>query len=173
MLPILLDGSFTDANIQLEQLAPNALRTPEPIARYHLLHQADRLRRSFRLARARSGCMLPEQAEKLSRPSQERLWLNEEQRLFPGLDSPGEKDQQQSIRLPTNGSFDLSMQDDQLLAQQRMFRQQFSFAPGQIGKSAHDKGGCRRFDPTQEVFWERTQAGTKALFDQGKHAEHE
>jgi hypothetical protein len=106
-------------------------------------------------------------------PAQERLWLNEEQRLFPGSDHPGEEYQQPSIRLPTNGSFDLSMQDDQLLAQQRIFRQQFSFAPGQIGKGANDKGGCRRFDPTQEAFLERTQAGTKALFDQGKHAEHE
>jgi len=42
MLHILLDGSFTDANIQLEQLTPNALRTPESIARYHLLNQTDR-----------------------------------------------------------------------------------------------------------------------------------
>jgi hypothetical protein len=104
---------------------------------------------------------------------QERLRLNEEQRLFPGSDHPGQEYQQQSIRLPTSGSFDLSMQDDQLLAQQRIFRQQFSFAPGQIGKGANDKGGCRRFDPTQEAFLERTQAGTKALFDQEKHAEHE
>jgi hypothetical protein len=40
---ILLNSSFTHPNIQLEQLAPNALRSPEPIVCYHLLDQANRL----------------------------------------------------------------------------------------------------------------------------------
>ena len=40
---ILLNSSFTDSNIQLEKLAPNALRSPEPIVCCHLLDQADRL----------------------------------------------------------------------------------------------------------------------------------
>ncbi|HEX4204702.1 MAG TPA: hypothetical protein VHZ51_11025 [Ktedonobacteraceae bacterium] len=105
-------------------------------------------------------------------PAQQRLGLDQEQRLLPRSDHPDEEYQAQSIHLPADGSFDLSMQNDQLLAQERVFSQQFGFASGQIGKSANDKRGCRRFDPIQETFLERKQARTNALLDQGKHTEH-
>ncbi len=58
----------------------------------------------------------------------------EEKRLFPGSDHPGQKYQEQPVRLPIDGAFDLSTQDDQLVSQQRVFRQQFGFASRQISK---------------------------------------
>ncbi len=42
--------------------------------------------------------------------------------------------QEQPVRLPVDGAFDLSTQDDKLVPQQRVFRQQFGFASRQINK---------------------------------------
>ena len=42
LLHLLLDGSFTDPNIELEKLTPNALRAPESIVGCYLLDQGDR-----------------------------------------------------------------------------------------------------------------------------------
>jgi hypothetical protein len=165
LVPLLLDGPFPDANIACEKFTPHALRTPKSLGRCHLLPQADRLRRPFRLAHARFGCVLPEHAETFTRPSQERLRLDEEQRLFPRSDHPGKAYQQQSIRLPAQGSFDLSMQDDQVVAEPRVFRQQFGFASGQIGECSQYQGGRRRFDPPGNIFLERVKAETDALLD--------
>src|SRR5258706_3281587 len=66
LLHILLDGSFTDPNIQLEQFTANALRSPHSVVCCHLLDQADCLGRQFRLARARLGFALPDHAEELT-----------------------------------------------------------------------------------------------------------
>ena len=59
--------------------------------------------------------VLPEQAEELTRPSQKRLWLDEEKRLFPGANHPGENHQEKPIGLAVDGLFDLSTENDQLV----------------------------------------------------------
>ena len=65
-------------------------------------------------------------------PPQKGLWLNDEQRLFPGPHYACQQDQEDAVRLATDRPFHLSTQDDQLMSQQRIFRQQFGFASGQI-----------------------------------------
>ncbi len=47
---------------------------------------------------------------------QKRLWLDKEKRLFPGPNHPGEKHQEQAVRLPVDRSLDLSTKDDQLVS---------------------------------------------------------
>jgi hypothetical protein len=59
--------------------------------------------------------VLPEQAEELSMPTQERLWLDEDKRLFPGPNHSGENHQEQPIGLQIDGVFDLSTQDHELV----------------------------------------------------------
>ena len=59
--------------------------------------------------------MLPEQAEELTMPTQKRLWLDEEKRLFPGPNHPGENHQEKPIGLQIDGVFDLSTEDDELV----------------------------------------------------------
>ena len=44
-----------------------------------------------------------------------RLWLDEEKRLFPGPNHPGENRQEKPIGLQIDGVFDLSTEDDQLV----------------------------------------------------------
>ena len=75
-----------------------------------------------------------EDREELTMEAAECLRLDEEMRLFPGSDHPGQKHQEQPVRLPRDGAFDLSTQDDQLVSQQHVFRQQFGFAFRQISK---------------------------------------
>ena len=65
---VFLDRAFAHANTQLEQLASDALRSPEPIVPCHLLDQCDRLRRELRLSRISLGLVLPEQAEEFPMP---------------------------------------------------------------------------------------------------------
>jgi hypothetical protein len=69
---ILLNSSFRHPNIQLEQLATNALSSPEAVVCCHLLHQSDRLRRKPRLSRMRLRCALPEHTEELPMPAKKR-----------------------------------------------------------------------------------------------------
>jgi hypothetical protein len=44
------------------------------------------------------------------------VFLNEEKRLFPSPNHPGENHQEKPIALPIDGLFDLSTEDDQLVS---------------------------------------------------------
>ena len=80
--------------------------------------------------------------QKSSRCQREiRLRLDDKERLFPGPNHSGENYQEHSICFAVHWSFDLSTQDDQLMSQQRVFRQQFGFASGQISNRSGHKGG--------------------------------
>jgi len=98
--------------------------------------------------------VFPEQAEERTVPAQQCLRLNEGKRLFPGPNHSGKNHQEQPVSLPVNGPFDLSMQDDQLLPQQGMFRQQFSSPSGQISECSEHKGSRWWFEPMQNTFLE-------------------
>jgi hypothetical protein len=55
-------------------------------------------------------------------PAQKCLRLDKEEGLLPVPNRTGEKYQEQLVPLPIDGSFHLSMQDDQLVPQQRVVR---------------------------------------------------
>ena len=61
------------------------------------LIKTDRLEREPRLSRARLGFALPEHAEELTMPAQKCLWLDKEERLFPGPNHPGQKHQEKPV----------------------------------------------------------------------------
>ena len=86
-----------------------------PVACCYLLDQADRFGREPRLARTRLRFVLPEPTEELPMPAQKCLRLNEEERLSPGQNHPGQKHQEQPVPLPADGALDLSTQDNQLV----------------------------------------------------------
>ena len=62
------------------------------------------------------GFVLPEHAEELTVPAQQRLWLDKEKSLFPGPNHSSQEHQEKPVRLPVNWSLDLSMEDDKLLS---------------------------------------------------------
>jgi len=61
--------------------------------------------------------------EKFTGSSQQRLRLNKEERLFPDSNHAVEEYQQKPVFLLIDRAFDLSMQDEQLVAQQHVFCQ--------------------------------------------------
>ena len=107
---------LTSPNIQLEEFTANTLRSPRPVVCCHFLDQADGLRRQLRLARARPGFALPKYTEELTMPPKKRLWLNKEERLFPGPNHSGQEYQEKPVRLFVHRAFDLSMKDGELLS---------------------------------------------------------
>jgi hypothetical protein len=105
-------------------------------------------------------------------PAQKRLWLDKKESLFPGPNHSGQEHQEESVSLPKGRPFDLSTENDQLVSQQRVFRQQFSLTFGQFGKRAEHQGGHRRFDPTQNTCLEHMKAEADSLLDREKHTQH-
>jgi hypothetical protein len=104
---------------------------------------------------------------------QQRLRLDKEKGLIPGSNHPGQEHQKKPVPLSIHRAFDLSMQDEQLMSQQRVFRQQFGFASGHVGECTNHKGGRQWFDPRQNTFLERMEAERDALLDRGKYTQHE
>jgi hypothetical protein len=60
--------------------------------------------------------VFPEHPEELAMPAQKCLWLDKEERLFPGSHHPGQKQHEKPVSLSVDGLFDLSTKDDQLLS---------------------------------------------------------
>ncbi len=93
-------------------------------------------------------------------PAEQRLWLDNDEGLFPAPNYSGQKNQEHPVRFGTGRSFHLSTQDDQLLTQECVFSHQFGFASGKVCQCPqHERGGVR-FGPRDEAMVERPK--TKA-----------
>ena len=73
-------------------------------------------------------------------PAQQRIGLDDEERLFPTGDSPSEHHQEHPIRLRTGWSFDLTTKNDQLLTEQRILGQEFRPAASEVGERSAQEG---------------------------------
>src|SRR5215467_4244516 len=81
---VLLNGAFAEVDAQLEQFAPDPFCSPQAIIPCHLLNQGHSLSGDLGCGRYGSGLVFPVELEALAMPPQERLWLNDEESLFPG-----------------------------------------------------------------------------------------
>jgi hypothetical protein len=68
--------------------------------------------------------------QEVSFPAQRCLWLNDEKRSFPGSNYFCQKYQEHPVGLFEYGSFDLSAEDDDLLAEECVFCHEFGLASG-------------------------------------------
>ncbi len=108
----------------------------------------------------------------MAMPAQERLWLNDEQGLFPGPNCPRQKNQEHSVRFGTGRSSHLSMEDDQLLAKDRVFCYEFGLASGKVcQRPQHERGGVR-FCPGDEAAVERLKTKACQPLDEGENPLH-
>jgi len=169
---ILLDGPFTHANIQFEKFATDTLCSPESVVGCHLLNQGNRLGRKLWLSYTRLRFAFPEEMKKLPMPAQERLWLDKEEGLFPSSDHPCQEHQQKPVCPFAHRALDLSAQNDELLPQQCVFRQQFGFASSRIGERAEYKRSRQWFDPTRNTLLEPMQTETDSLLKRRKYIQH-
>ena len=85
----------------------------------------------FGLAEVALTC-IPIQLESMAMPMEERLWLNDEQRLLPCSNHPGQKHEEHAIRFGTGGSFHLSAEGNELLMEQCVFCHEFGLASGKV-----------------------------------------
>jgi hypothetical protein len=114
-----------DAKTQLEQFAPDPLRSPQSVIPGHFLDQGHGLCGYLWFVSSCSGFVLAEEPKTLAMPPQKRLWLDNKQGLLPGPNRPCQKHQEHSVRFSTCRSFDMSAQDNQLLAQEGVFCHEF------------------------------------------------
>jgi len=142
------------------------------VVRCHLPDQRDGLVREPRLARACFRCVLPKHTEEFTRPSQQRLRLDDKERLFPGPNHTSEKQQAEPICLLAGRSFDVPMQDDELLPQQRVFDKQFGLAFSKVCDRSQQKGGGARFHPTNNAISERVKTQSHSMPERDENREH-
>jgi hypothetical protein len=65
-------------------------------------------------------------------PAQDRLWLDDDQGLFPNPNHSCQKHQEDPIPSGIDRPFDLSAEDKQLLSEERVFYHEFGLASGKV-----------------------------------------
>ena len=117
---ILLNGAFADLDTQLEQFASNAFCAPGMVVLGHLFDETDDLLGQWWSARGLPGSSFafPDSPEQVTMPAQDGVRLDDEQGLFPRAQPAGHQDEQRSVTLGQHWAFDLSLQNDELLAQE-------------------------------------------------------
>jgi hypothetical protein len=81
---VALNRSLRDPNAELQELAANALGSPEPVLGRHALDQCNEIRSEAWIARTgRARLSTPEESESLAVPPKHRLGLDQKQRAAP------------------------------------------------------------------------------------------
>jgi len=101
-----------------------------------------------------------------------RLWLDNDEGLFPVLDYPGQKNQKQAVRRGRGGSFHLSPENDELLTQERVFCHQLGLAPGKVGQCQEQQRGGLQCGPGDEAVVERPKTNACQALQEGENPLH-
>ena len=110
---VLLNGSLADADAQFEEFTTNPFCSPQSVVPCHFLDQGDGLGGYLWCGRSCPGLVLPEELKALTMLPQQRLRLDNEQRLLPSAYHPGQKHQEHAVHLGTSRPLHLSTQDDE------------------------------------------------------------
>ncbi len=105
-------------------------------------------------------------------PPQQRLWLDDEQGLFPGSHHSCQQDEEYPVRLGTGRSFHLSTQDDELLTQQGVFFHKLRLAPGNVGQRSQQERGGVRCGPGDEAVVQCPKTQACQPRDKGENPPH-
>ena len=105
-------------------------------------------------------------------PLQKCLRQDNEEGLFPGSNGSCQKHQKHSIGLLENRSFDLSSENNQLLAEERVFCHEFGLASGKVYQHPQDKSGVAWFCPADKAVVERLKTKASQPFDKGENPMH-
>ena len=105
-------------------------------------------------------------------PTKQRFWLNDEKRLLPGPNHPGQKHQKHPVRFGTARSFHLSTEDDKLLTEERVFCHEFGLASGKVCQHPQHERGSARFCPGDEAVVKRLKTKACQPLDEGENPMH-
>ena len=86
---VFLYRAFRHGNPELQQLALNALGSPEEVLFRNPLDQINRVLSQLGCVRLGPRSPFPEEAKPLAMPTQESVWLDDQKRLLPVRDPAG------------------------------------------------------------------------------------
>jgi len=114
------DGRFGDLDAELEQLAVDSRRTPQPVGPAHFPDQVADLSGDHRAASSGPGLPTPEGSEPAPMPADQRLRSDNRNGNNCGGAKPIEPDEQKPIRVgQPHAPRHFAPQDVQLMAQQQ------------------------------------------------------
>lgn len=132
-----LDRPLADLDPELEQLATDALGTPQSAPRRHVADQVDRLaRQRRRLARPRSSP--PEQAEAGAMPTQNGLGLDDGDRATPRRQQARADEQLQPVHEVELRALAAASKNVDLVAEDGVLDDQLPLGPDRIHGDAGD-----------------------------------
>jgi hypothetical protein len=100
------------------------------------------------------------------------IWLHDQEGLLPGLNQRRQQNEQDAIGVGACRPFHLPPEDDQLLAQEGIFRDQFGLASAKIGYGLQRQRGQERFGPTSQARGEGMQAVIQEALESGENSTH-
>jgi hypothetical protein len=169
---LLLHGTCRDLHAQLEECTTKTLSSPKAILHCHFLDESHGFCGDLWFGRCCSGRVFLVKLESLAMPPQERLWLDDEKRLLPCSSHACQSHQKHAIGARASRSFDLSAQDNQLLAQERMFCHTLGRASGKVSQRSQDESGVGWFGPVDETVVERLKVKACQTRDEGENPRH-
>jgi len=137
---VFLDRALAHPDTEFQQLAPDALGTPQPVLCRQPPDQRDSLGRDAGSGRSRGRFPPPEEAEALPMPVQHRRGAHDDQGIGPGAQSAGQEHQQPAISGRQPGTLGGAAQDDELLAQQHVLQDQCRSTPHCVACHPGDEG---------------------------------
>ena len=76
-------------------------------------------------------------------PGEDDLGLHKEKCLFPVTGGPRKRQQEEPADLDTRWALHLTAKDDQLLAEQRIFCDEFGLGASEVGECSRESGAAR------------------------------
>ncbi len=106
----------------------------------HLLNQVDGFGGQPGTTAVVAGFEFPEEPKPMTMPAQQGGWLEDRQCFFPVLDPNGGEDEPEVIQLDEAWLLDLPMKNNQLLPEQGILDDEFSFASKEVrGAGEYDR----------------------------------
>jgi len=113
--------------------------------------------------------VFPDKAKELPMEAEQRLWLNDEERLLPCPNHPCQEDEEHAIRFRACGAFHLAPEDDELLSQEGIFCHQLGLASAKVGQGLQRQGGSERSGPLKKASSQSCNERTHEPFETRKN----
>jgi hypothetical protein len=101
-------------------------------------------------------------------PPQQRLWLHDDEGLFPCPNEPGQQNQEHAIGPGERWPFHLPLEDKELLAQEHIFREQLGIASTKVGQRLQRQRGSKWFRPLSQASREGMSAAIQEAPERGQ-----
>ena len=96
-------------------------------------------------------------------PSQQGVRLNDHEGRLPGWEFAGDEDKQSPVTPGEGGAFDVSLEHDELLAQESVFEDQFRLGAGKVQDGVEGQGLVVGLGPTTETLLDIGSAGHSGI----------